>query len=316
VTNLDIRIVNWLLTRRCNLRCHYCGIVKNVPPNLNEVDHIGIELALHILEAKWKPFYILYGGEPFVRDDIECILMHFMTKAYDRFTIYHNGTMPEKVYKIVSRLELPRLTTSVDPVSKDKHRDLKSQKGIQLLDKVKHIVKDRVATITIDKTNYDKLIDTVEMLTDMGIVSNITTFDPPGTTYYDFSVSSSEEVERLSLYPHHIKDIFAEIKERALNGELLVHYPELLDVIVESLPRNYRCSKPWSSLTIDADLSLRLCLRIGARDKLRMNVFDLVRLDQDTVVDTFRSVQNTCCNGCVWTCIMMSENSLDVRKHK
>ena len=306
---MNVQIVNWLLTRRCNLKCELCRIYNN---NSIDMSMMRIQQWLDVLERKFKPFHILYGGEPFMRDDIVEVLKLFQEYCPDRFTIYHNATMIDKVTKIAKDLGLKRITASIDPAPKDKFRQFKSQHGIQFLKQV-DFVEDRVATITIDKQTAPYIVDTVEMLTDLGVYSNITTFDPPGGSDYDFSVNDSRIVEQCTVYKHHVEDAFNEIKERALKGELLVHFPELLDKILESLPRNYRCYTPWSSLTIDSDGTTRLCLRIGGTCRLGPETIDT---GYEYAMHIMKEEQNRLCNGCVWTCIMMSEMTLDVRKHE
>ena len=77
-----IRIANWLLTRRCNLRCEYCAIVQNYEnkpekyPDMrhyyvNEMKTEYVIKGLHKLHIHNPDmFHIFYGGEPLLRKDL------------------------------------------------------------------------------------------------------------------------------------------------------------------------------------------------------------------------------------------------------
>ena len=303
-------MVNWLLTRRCNLACNLCKIRKNsISQNQELAPDIIKSIALYLQSSKvttkfGDPFFILYGGEPFIRDDIEEILSIFQDIAPDSFTIYHNGTMIDKVISIAKNLKLKRLTSSIDVADYDKSRNIRNNNGIKLLTMAqgKAYVEDAVATITLDgKSDMTKLIPLVEELTRLNITANITTFDPPGGKWYDFSIK--DNIKQYVVYKEDVKDIFDELCDRS---DLKILRRDLLKVIPEVLPRNYRCNNPLNAITIDYDGFIRLCLRIG---KTLTSYCDL--LNDDVTLDDLtadaKKIQNLVCNGCVWTCIMMSE---------
>ena len=77
-----IRIVNWLLTRRCNLDCSYCAITKNYknkPSEYFDITHYYknemsteyvIEGLRRFKEHNSNCFHLFYGGEPLLRTDL------------------------------------------------------------------------------------------------------------------------------------------------------------------------------------------------------------------------------------------------------
>ena len=111
-----IQIVNWLLTRRCNLHCDYCRIVKNYknqpeiyPPMKHYIENEmstetvieGLRrLKLHNPEC----FMILYGGEPLLRPDLHEIINYCNEKSYNCFLkckvlLFNNYTTNKNNYK-------------------------------------------------------------------------------------------------------------------------------------------------------------------------------------------------------------------------
>ena len=110
-----IWIANILLTRRCNLSCDYCNIVKNY-------EHLPLQYerveAFHELTGEqWMDiisrlkannpdvFLILYGGEPTMYPDLDKVVKY--CNDYNvAYTIISNNTKyaRRKIYKIFDKL--------------------------------------------------------------------------------------------------------------------------------------------------------------------------------------------------------------------
>ena len=81
-----IQIISWLLTRRCNIDCWYCAIVKDYvgkPQSYPDMKHyLRQEMTTeYVIETLKKiklhnpdAFHILYGGEPTLRKDLPDII--------------------------------------------------------------------------------------------------------------------------------------------------------------------------------------------------------------------------------------------------
>jgi len=94
-----IHIVNWLLTRKCNLSCDYCAIVrnyKNKPKEYPDMDHyIKNEMSTNYIinmlslfkNHNSDAFHIFYGGEPLLRKDLPEII-NFCNNNSIHYTIY------------------------------------------------------------------------------------------------------------------------------------------------------------------------------------------------------------------------------------
>jgi len=322
-----IRIVNWLLTRRCNLKCDYCAIVKNyegMPDEYPRMSHyIKNEMTTSdvisglINFKKHNPdcFHILYGGEPMLRKDLVTII-NFCNKEDIHYTIISNNSreIQPSIMRLVLDIEdkIKGFTASVDPVFfyDDQKEDsiMKSLWGYANLQAMKGSVEDVVAEITVMKHNQKYLYKLVKMLTKAGINSDITFVDIAKNPYYDFSNISDPKL--LVEQSPQIADQFQKIHDEKLD----VHMREtLLPAIWDILPSNMNCEnwKRVHNITVDADGSIRLCLRIrGVQTPTYMNLSNIIDKTGNVNIDTNQYMYEDTeayCKLCNHTCQIMSK---------
>lgn len=336
-----IQIVSWLLTRKCNLHCSYCRIVKDYEKPISypsikyyHQQEMSTEYVIETLK-KLKlhnpdAFHIFYGGEPLLRRDLAEII-NFCNKENIHYTIITNNSdaiqpLIEKLLNDVDHIE--GITSSVDPMILDKSEDMNTDRykkcvaGLERLQQFKGKIKDIVAEITVDNKSIDYLYDLVKMLTDMGINSDITTVDIAKNKYYDFSTVTDESI--LVPKSDKVKDIFQKIVDDKLN----VHMAEtLLPKIYDILPANLDCGIEDNihNMTIDADGSARLCLRIRGLMTPNIKAYDCIHSNGElhfAYKEFIKLDKRKHCLGCNWTCMEMSkilsdeEDSVDNLIHK
>lgn len=324
-----IRIVNWLLTRRCNLRCKYCAIVKNYEgkpdeyPNMNyyltnEMTTNNVILGLAKLYSH-NPncFHIFYGGEPMLRRDLPLII-NYCNQNNIHYTIISNNT-PEVQPMIDSLLNsstVKGFTASVDPVLESQSnmdRIQKSREGFQSLLKIKNRVSDVVAEVTVTNEDVGSLYRLVKFLSGYGINSDITFVDIAKTPYYDFSnvTDPSELVGQSS-------EVFKQLQLIQDDESVDVHMKQvLLPMIWEHLPSDYDCKleEGIHNLTIDADGSVRLCLRIKGVFEKRLDISNLLTPSyevSDFAKESLINNKEKYCQLCNHTCQMMSKHITDI----
>ena len=320
-----VHIVNWLLTRRCNLKCSYCRIASSYKepksyPSYNyflkyEMDTEKVTDYLSRFK-KHNPncFHIFYGGEPLLRDDLPEIIQH----CHDNeiyYTIITNNS--EQVQKRISNLfdkvgHLEGLTSSVDPVIFDREASgdivKKSLAGLERLYQYRDKVKDLVAEITVDKYNIKYLYSLLEELTKRGICGSVTFIDIAKNDYYDFSNVIDKEVlvsKEEALVP----------MNEILDADFNIHMGEdLLGRIYNILPSELDCELERSvhNLTIDADGSVRLCLRIMGVETPLQTKSKMV-LDEDgnlnsELISWLSKDKQKYCEKCNWSCMIMSKS--------
>jgi len=321
-----IRIVNWLLTRRCNLNCDYCAIVKNYPTMPSEYppmshyikNEMTTEQVIKGLDQfqLHNPdcFHIWYGGEPILRKDLADIINH-CNENYIHYTIISNNTneiipLIENLFDNVDHIQ--GFTASVDPSFNEKgkfDRIIKSISGFENLLKLKDRINDVVAEITVMKHNVKYLYDLVKLLTENGISSDITFVDIAKSPFYDFSNISDENllVEQSS----ELSDVFDSLND----SDLDIHMKEiLLPKIWEILPSELDCEleKDLHNVTVDADGTIRLCLRIrGTHAPKLVKVSNLIDSKGNISFIAEKAIskdKEVHCLGCNHTCLLMSKH--------
>jgi len=319
-----INITNWLLTRRCNLNCSYCSIIKdyeNKPKEYPDINHynnneMSVDNIIKTIEKiqlnNPNCFHIFFGGEPLLRNDLFDIIKYCNDHNVE-YTIISNSS-PQTIGNldlILSKTFIKSFTTSVDPLiflnyNNDEYK--KSKYGFDNLLKMKNHIKDTVAEVTISNSNIGQVYNTVELLTNNNITSNINFVDIKKNNYYDFSnvlVGDNNIVNNDLL----LRKIFTAM----FNDNFKIHLgKKYIDKILSILPYNFDCQleKDFYDLTIDADGSIRLCLRIrGVITPKIMNINNFInekgKIDSK-LLNYIKDDKLKYCRMCGWTGIIMS----------
>lgn len=322
---IAIQICNWLLTRRCNLRCDYCRLVRDYAGKPEEYPDMSyfykneispdevISLLQRLSKHNKNMFHIFYGGEPTLYNGLIEVI-DFCNKNNIYYTIITNSTevARRKIIELVSKVGTLRgLTASVDPVLIKEFEDddihKKSHEGFRHLIDYKDIVEDLVAEITCTSKNFEYLLPLVCKLSLNGIWSSITMIELTVSKYYDFSncTDKSLRVTKTMAY-----DTLMLLK----SGSYKIHMKEkLLPVLYKYLPQLYDCKIgkiPFHNLTIDADGSPRLCLRIRGIKAPSKKMTDYISKEgnfSESFLSNMVEDYQKLCRRCIWTCPMMSE---------
>ena len=331
--NMDtIQIANILLTRRCNLRCDYCSIVrdyKDMPIEYPRMEYyknteLSVDQWIEIIDrlANNNPniFLIFYGGEPFLYPGLTDLIKYCHSKNL-YYTIISNNTeeIQPKILDLYKEVGTIRgFSASIDPnlyemITTDKvernHESLKTIKGYHnLLDlKRNGIADDVVAEITVTNDNYKYLYRTVKMLTLAGIYSSITTIDLKKSDFYDFSTITDE-----SLLVQQTEGIAKQFMDIMADESLKVHIPQILIKLYDILPCEMKCKIPEkiTNITVDSDGSIRLCLRIRGITTPGLKIPAVIFPDGE-ITTLFKMAMkkdyDSYCLGCNWTCAIMSD---------
>jgi len=324
--------VLWYLTRKCNLRCSYCNIVKNSECYDNSVlnKEMPIDLAIESLKRfkKHNPhmFHIFMGGEPTLYTHLE-ELINFCNKEEILYAIVSNMTDVAymKLLLLVNKgIQINSITGTVDVCLFDENADKKddkykkSQLALERLHALSQMpnVKEVVAEVCVTRNDYHLLETLLEELTKRKIHADVFPVETRYNKYYDFTAPVDHDL----LLPFN-KDVIKtleKIYKRSKKGELLIIGDEVIKYMMNFLPQNYMCKIPesFSTMTIDSNGKVRLCMRIKGTEceNLGLTVPDILSKNgsykkkiSDKLSKAMMLDMQNYCRGCMWTCAMFSD---------
>lgn len=116
-------MIAWNLTRRCNLECAHCYIAAG-PAETADGELTTAEVRRitdQILELEPSPLFILSGGEPLLRDDLDAIAA-YATRRGATVVVGTNGTLltDERIERLM-RAGVSGVAVSVDSLDAHRH---------------------------------------------------------------------------------------------------------------------------------------------------------------------------------------------------
>ena len=303
-------IVNWLVTRKCNKRCSFCGIVhepKN--KNLKRIADINKDersftkilsniKAMNKVHDIKKVFHIFYGGEPFLKKGFLTFIKKINKIKGLNYTVITNGSLPDEVVKIFEKAgKYKGLTVSLDPLvmeTANKSNEIKNNNALEILklNQKLNLTDDMVVECMFDKNNiryYRKFLKMMNVEFPEVKIS-ISFYDYPKNEEYDFALNDTatkEYIKSMRLYPKD-KSVVKLFDEICFN-EHNIHMKEsplFMRNIHQTCDSSNKCGLikapvgnkiedviPFKTLTVDADGEFRLCLRIAGN--VKMNIDDI-----------------------------------------
>ncbi|MDO8488860.1 MAG: radical SAM protein [Candidatus Omnitrophota bacterium] len=126
---VNLRMIAWELTRRCNLACSHCRASSKYGPYANELTTDECFKLIDEIVSFSNPVIILTGGEPLLREDIFEIAEYGKKKGL-RMVMAPNGTLltDENVEKII-QAGIKRISVSLDGPDAATHDNLRQVTG-------------------------------------------------------------------------------------------------------------------------------------------------------------------------------------------
>lgn len=331
-----IKIVNVFVTRKCNRHCEYCGISTPAPfassvyaEQKRTMQQAPIEkwILFFTRLKKYNPnaFTVFFGGEPFLNLPYLKEVIGWFHKNDMSYTIISNCSkaVQPNIYELINHLGEPLqgLTASIDPYPKllttnpvDTYtlseEEEKTYDGYNFLTELikRGLVKDPVAEMVADSITLKNLEKCIDIINAQGICCDVNVLDQAKNSMYDYSsiISSNSLVEKSVA-----KLMLARIAESNKN----IHMKEeILPMIAENLPSNYDCKLEdgLHNISVESDLTLRLCARIWGRfshDHSALDLFTDEGNESAAYKDIFEAMcedKRQYCERCAWSCAMMS----------
>jgi len=326
--------INWLLTRKCNLRCSYCGIVnkaiyqqayKDLSPFKQDVDlekakEFIRRLKLHNPDA----FHLFLGGEPTVYKHLT-ELIKYCNEENVLYTIITNMTdySYNRLRKLLEEVGfINGLSFTVDPIlwdsnyNKNDDRYKKSKAAFEKFITFRNDsrIREFVGIVGVDSYNIKYLHKMCKELTEWGVWIDLILVETRLNPYYDFQ--SNVPYDYLVWDTEEHRRILMEVYEKAEKGEYTVlFHPVIKHRMIPNLPQKYICTidQHLEVLTIDSDCKLRLCLRIRGLEISKFDMLELLSEDgslsskTNDILQAAKSDKQNFCYGCQWTCPMAGE---------
>lgn len=292
---------NISLTRRCNLRCDTCRLVHDYSGSpyirISDYQEASASQWMNTIDEVNPVFTCLYGGEPLLYKELP-ELTEFLNYAGRYYTVITNGILIERYLKKCTKSQIPYgLSMSFDGFgSQNSDYQYKSNVAYRFFSEKLHEkfdIQDPLVIFTAGMHNFRDFERTVKYFTELGVFVELTILDYPKTEFYDFAEGSpiTKNPELDSLF---------DVARRLKNSGYLVHNSlDAIYLLKKHYDGSYICDSPWNSLTIDPDMSPRLCLRIKGIETPKCNIND-----KESILSAMKVDQSKICRGCSWNCAM------------
>ncbi|MBI4687662.1 MAG: radical SAM protein [Nitrospirae bacterium] len=294
------------LTRKCNLSCQYCKIIKT------QFDlELGLEEwkeALMIMESLGIRFVNIAGGEPTVLPWIGELIRFINEETSMEYSIVSNSTFKDSRLDELVNAGLKTYVASIDVLGGEDNglgHLKKSSSGIKMLHRLKEKgVPNLCGNIVITACNIDNVMDVVEYLNDNGFWTNICPIiwgkgdKWEKTEIMDNSYRLTEaHEEKMSL----ISERLIQMKKA---GALILPTEEYLRNMPSLGVRlNWKCFNGGipPRLIVDADGAVMDCINVRGKTSKQFNIFDFsnkaaykeyMKAWKDNVAE---------CSGCYWS---------------
>lgn len=171
-------IVAWNLTARCNLACSHCYI--SAGPWVKTDQDITLDefrrMADEVLSLSPGAMFVLTGGEPLMRRDLEDIASYSVSKGAT-VVVGTNGTgLTTNRIQSLKSAGVTGVAVSIDSLKDTVHDEFRNGEGalghtLRSIDRLREAELDFIVQTTITRENYDELEDMVAFSAEKGAVS-------------------------------------------------------------------------------------------------------------------------------------------------
>ena len=258
-------VVAWNLTRRCNLECAHCYIAagphESADGELTTTECLRI--ATEILAVNPAPLFILSGGEPLLRTDLERIAEHAATGGAT-VVVGTNGTLlDDRRIASLKNAGVTGFAVSIDSIEPRRHDNFRRGHGAfeataAAIARLRAHRLDFIVQTTITKGNRKELARLVAWANEQGAVSFNTYFLVPtgrGARLSDLTAAEYEEVltELVSLHQQYLGRMMVRAK-------CAPHFMRLVHELAPDSPiLNYEtrcpCGSQYCRITPDGKLT-------------------------------------------------------------
>lgn len=319
-----------LLTRRCNVRCPHCSIVRSGvserPPDYWQSTLYALNVELGV------EFFPIYGGEPLMYGRLPELISRLSAVGLP-FSIISNSMMLTREMAIDFRSRgLKSYTASVDTMDSTKFSSLvlqrRNEAALRALDLFSGLaLPDLQAQATISPFNIGEIVDLADHFTSRDIWFS---FDMLHTSKSEGMDAASKVPpgkdlieDHTPLLSCHMEDLICmldgliALKQQGRKIYQTIQYMESLKNPVYTLKRPWKCADHGypGFLTIDADGSMMVCDDLSSPLVSRYKA-DILPYYWDSFVDDWYTAAKQC-RGCIWSTHVSSYDHISAHvQHK
>jgi len=299
-----------LFSRKCNLSCHYCGMVTGEENSRSLEDW---KKGINNLKLLGCEFAAFYGAEPLLEMDLLPEVVGYAEQIGISTTVITSGAVSDfrEKLKLLHARGAKSISMSYDLVALNRSSSVKSSNTIDHLLYFKGLgdVRDVAAITTLTRTNFRSLPESVERNSELGIWTFFDFIHPdrglPGTKCRgngDELIFQNEDFEELYA-------VLSTVQDMKKTGRL-VHvsdgFLQLMKSDNFSVLKNYNwnCSKSIafpSWVTIDCDGSVHYC--DDFQEQRKKPKFDMTTLSRNwgSFCEYGEDLISRRCRGCCWS---------------
>lgn len=298
-----LRVAGIFLTRRCNLACGYCRVIRRkCEPELTVPEW---KRAFTILDRLGITKVAVLGGEPTVVSGIDEIVSHVVTTTSLDLLLLSNSMASRSVLKRIVDAGLKRYSTSVDSIEDiciDPDSWRKSSRALETLVQMREWgVPNLTAYVVVNRQNLAHVPVLAKHLSEQGIWLYTLPLHWGHEDFWENRAISGLPISFQQSDLPAIKEMAGRLQEMKADGYLIANTEQYLADWVNYMVRlNWHCRPTASELRIDADGALMCCNDIRGQHSERYSVFDLPERDRYIAFQLERAQDAAICPGCFW----------------
>jgi len=308
------------LTRKCNLACQYCKIIKTVLPDELTTEQ-WIE-AFDILDSLGIRFVNIAGGEPTILKGLGDMIRHLNDNTGMRYSLVSNSVFNRRKLDELVDAGLKTFVASIDVLEHDE-RDLgnlrKSGAGLKMLETLQaRGVPELCGNIVINGRNIRNVMSVVRYLNDHGFWTSICPIVWGKGDQWDEVEKADESYRLTEKHRGMLKEIADELLEMKRQGaRILATEGYIRNMTTWGIHCDWKCYRERKSpypprLFIDADGSIMSCINFRGRTVAKYSIFDF---RDPGVYDRYISEwwdDVADCEGCYWSTMYMAKERQDM----
>jgi len=308
------------LTRKCNLACQYCKIIKTVLP---------VELttgqwmeAFDILDNLGIRFVNIAGGEPTILKGLGELIRHLNSKTSMQYSLVSNSIFNNRKLDELVDAGLKTFVASVDVIegeTSDLGNLRKSNAGLKMLKKLQaRGVPELCGNIVINGRNINSVMSVVRYLNDHGFWTSICPIVWGKGDKWEEIEKGDESYKLTEAHKDKLEEIAGELLVMKKRGDLILPTEDYIkNMSTFGIGCDWKCHLEKKSpypprLFIDADGSIMSCINFRGNTASKYSIFDF----KDTLVyekfieEWWDDVAD--CPGCYWSTMYMAKERQDM----